>query len=135
LYREATPGRAEAGTGLVGTLVGTAVLLMLILLATQVAFDLYARSVVGAVAFDAARLAAGADSSASPAALASAEQGARSLLGSYGRSARFSWRVGPDAVELTVTVASHSLLPRSLASPLKLDQVVRTVTVRRERVR
>lgn len=45
----------EAGTGLLGTLVGVTIFLVLALLAVQVLFDLYARSALSAAIFDAAR--------------------------------------------------------------------------------
>jgi hypothetical protein len=51
----------ETGTGLVGSVAGFAVFLVLLLLAAQVMFDLYARSAVTAAAFDAATKVAGYD--------------------------------------------------------------------------
>jgi hypothetical protein len=120
---------------LVTTVVAVAVFLVLILLATQLAFDLYARSAVSAAAFDAARIVAGSDSGVTGASLSSAEETARRTLGAYGSSAAFSWRISSDQVALSVRVNNHSLLPRALASPLGLDSIARTVVVRRERLR
>lgn len=129
------PVADETGTGLVATVVGVAVFLVFLLLAVQTIFDLYARSAVGAAAFDAARVVAGSDAGATPAAQADAVANARDVLGHYGRDAAFAWRVTPDEVELTVSVHSPSLLPALLAQPLGLDRVDRSVVVRRERVR
>lgn len=125
----------EAGTGLIATVFGVAVFLAFLLLAVQTIFDLYARSAVGAAAFDAARVVAGSDAGATPAAQADAVTNARDVLGHYGRDASFAWRVTPDEVELTVSVRSPSLLPTLVARPLGLDQIDRSVVVRRERVR
>src|SRR5260370_32282159 len=52
---------SERGTGVIGTMIGFAVFLVLLLVAVQVLFDLYARSAATAAAFDAARTAAGYD--------------------------------------------------------------------------
>ncbi|MGH9183341.1 MAG: hypothetical protein ACRDZ9_05945 [Acidimicrobiales bacterium] len=131
---------AEAGTGLIGSLVGITVFLTLILFATHVVLILYATSVVTAAAFDAARLRAGGD--LQRVSEAEAERQARELLGDYERegSLRFTWRypstdgdARPDVVELQV-VAEHptSLLP-DLGLPLQ--RVDRTISVRLERPR
>ncbi|MGH9065987.1 MAG: hypothetical protein ACRD0J_00455 [Acidimicrobiales bacterium] len=111
------------------------VFLVLLLLAVQVLFDLYARSAVGSAAFDAARVVSGSDAGGTAAAQADAESYARGVLGGYGRQARFSWSVTADEVGLTVSVRSPSLLPAVVAGPLGLDSIVRHVVVRRERVR
>lgn len=133
--RTEAPGIDEAGTGLIATVVGVMVFLVFLLLAVQVLFDLYARSAVGAAAFDAARVVAGSDAGATPAAQADAVLNARTVLGRYGQEAAFDWQVSANEVELTVSVRSPSLLPGLLARPLGLDQVSRSVIVRRELVR
>lgn len=125
----------EAGTGLLGTLVGVTIFLVLMLVAVQVLFDLYARSAVSAAAFDAARIVAGSDAGASPSAESDAESGARAELGRYGDGATFRWDVSTQDVGLTVGVNSPSLLPAVFASPLGLDNISRGVVVRRERLR
>lgn len=127
--------RDHSGTGVVATIVGVAVFLVLLLLATQVLFDLYARSAVAAVAFDAARIVAGSDAGASAASLARAEDAARADLGVYSRGARFRWQVTANDVELTVAVHNPSLLPRVVVGSLGLDEVTRSAVVARERVR
>ena len=48
-------GLGEEGQGLIPTLAGFAVVLVMILVVSQVAFDLYARSAVSSAAIDAAR--------------------------------------------------------------------------------
>jgi hypothetical protein len=126
--------QGEDGTGLVATVTGALVLMVLLLLAVQVCFDLYARSAVEAAAFDAVRVVTGSDASATPAALAAAEQDARRVLGRYGGLARFSWQVSASTVGLTVSVHDPSVLPAALVGPLGLDTVTRTVVLRRERL-
>jgi hypothetical protein len=113
---------------------GTLVFMVLLLVAVQICFDLYARSAVEAAAFDAVRVVTGSDASATPAALAAAEQDARRVLGRYGGLARFSWQVGATTVGLTVSVHDSSVLPAALVGPLGLDTVTQTVVLRRERL-
>jgi hypothetical protein len=88
----------DAGAGLVGTLAGVTVFLVLLLFAVQVLLNLYATSVVTAAAFDAARdvAAAGGD----PAAVSRAAAKARDVLGRYAREVAFEWTVpsGDDVV-------------------------------------
>ncbi len=129
------PRRDEAGTGLVASVVGIAVFLTLMLLAVQVAFDLYARSAVTAAALDAASAVAGSDAGGTPAAQADAVANARAILGRYGNEASFVWRIEPQAVELTVSVHNPSVLPSFASAGLGLDQVRRSVVVDREMVR
>jgi hypothetical protein len=109
------------------------VFLLLLLLATQVLFDLYATSTVTAVAYDAARVVAGADGGAP--AISDAEAGARRQLGSYSDGATFSWLRDGDVVQLHVTVRNPSLLPSVFKRALNIDVVDRTVRVRTERLR
>ena len=130
-----TRGRDEIGTGLVATLAGVLVILLLVLLAVQVLFDLYARSAVTAAAFDAARVVAGADAGASQSSQGEAEGDARRELGDYGQRATFYWVVDAEDVRLVVRVRNRSVLPAVIAGPLGLDTVDRSVVVWRERVR
>lgn len=125
----------ETGTGLLGSLVGVTIFLVLLLVSVQVLFDLYARSAVSAAVFDAARIVAGSDAAANPSAEVDAEAGAREELGRYGAGASFRWDVTAEEVSLTVKVRSRSVLPAALASPLGLDVISRGAMVRRERVR
>jgi hypothetical protein len=119
----------------VPTVVAVAVFLVLLMLATQVLFDLFARSALTAAAFDAARVVAGSDASGTPSAQLIAEEQARRELGSYGSRASFSWSITADQVELSIHAHNSSLLPVLLSRPMGLDDITRTVLVRRERVR
>lgn len=142
--------RDEAGQGLVPTIFGFAVVLVIALFATQVVFDLYARSAVTSAAVEAARAVAGFASSSSYAggssadeqrAVAVAENRARSALGRWGDVASFSWRflpadAPPDVVELEVrfdaTAAGFNLAgPGALPG---LNRFARTVRVRVEHI-
>lgn len=114
---------------------GVLVFLVLLLLATQVLFDLYARSTVTAVAYDAARVVAGADSGTAAPAVDAAEAQARSALGRYADGAAFNWRVNAEVVQLHVRVQNPSLLPPVFKHALGIDTVDKTVRVRIERVR
>ena len=114
---------------------GVFVFLVLLLLATQVLFDLYARSTVTAVAYDAARVVAGADRSDDAGAVDIAESEARAGLGRYADGAAFSWRVDREVVQLRVRVQNPSLLPPVFKRALGIDTVDRTVRVRVERLR
>ncbi len=129
------PGRDEGGTGLIASVVGVAVFLILLLLAVQVIFDLYARSAVTAAALDAASAVAGSDGRATPAAQADAVANARAILGRYGARASFAWQITPNKVELTVSVSNPSVLPSFAATGLGLSQLTRSVVMNRERVR
>jgi len=122
--------------------------LVLTLFATQVVFDLYARSAVTSAAVEAARRVAGFASSASydsPAAqqqaVTTAEADARASLGRYGAVTSFSWTFLPQGstpteVELEVGFdASRSGfdLTRALALP-GLNHFDRTIRVRVEHI-
>ena len=129
----------EAGVGLISILAGVSAFLVLLLFAVHLALNLYATSVVNAVAIDAARVVPGSEGGR--AAEAAAEAKARALLGQYDDEGdlSFAWSypstdgdADPDAVQLHV-VATH---PTRL-SPVELpwSEVDRTVTVRLERLR
>jgi hypothetical protein len=110
------------------------VFLLLLLLAVQVVFDLYARSAVTAAAFDGARLAAGGSAVA-----VSEEEAAdhvRSVLGRYGdERVAVTFTPDPDDVVLTVVADNPSFLPAALRRPFGFDRIERTVRVRIERRR
>lgn len=114
---------------------GFLIFTVLLLVAVQVAVNLYTRSVLAAVGFDAIRIVSGADAGGSPAAQQAAERQARDELGGAGARARFVWSVTPDDVALQITVPSANFLPRSWAGALHLESVTRAAMVRRERVR
>lgn len=128
----------ERGAGVIGTVAGVAVFLVLMLFGVQVLYGLYATSVVNAVTYDAAKEVAGSDGGS--AAEADAEANARSRLGRFGEGVDFEWHdTGGDAtrdvVILTVRAERPSMFPRELLGDSVLGDIVRTVRVRFERVR
>ena len=129
--------RSQAGTGLIGSLTGFVTFIVLLLLAVQVLFDLYARSAVTAAAFDAARRVAGFEVATLPAdelaaAESDAEGRARRTLGRYGGDARFTWTLTSTEVALRVRIVNPSLVPSGLGRPFGLDTIDRTVRVHAE---
>ena len=125
-------GRPQRGTGIIGSIFGFAVFLVLLLVAVQVLFDLYARSAVTAAAFDAARKVSGYDLANLPPdqlsqAQADAEAHARQILGRYGRVTTFTWTLTADEVQLRVQVTNPSLLPAPMGRALGIDRIDRTV--------
>jgi hypothetical protein len=125
-----TQPTAEAGTGMVSSVVGVTAFLVVLLFAVQLSFNLYATSTVTAAAFDAARIVAGADGDE-----ATAESHLRSLLAGQDLAVRWDYRdtdatPGPDVVALTVEVENPTRLLRLV--PVPYQHVNRTVTVRLE---
>jgi hypothetical protein len=108
----------------------------LLLVAVQLLFNLYATTVVTAVAFDAARVVAGRDGPDASARQSVAEGSARRLLGRYGRRVSFDWQQSDDdTVVLRVRADNPSFVVRSWARSLGFDHIDRTVRVRVERLR
>lgn len=125
----------ERGAGLFGTWFGLIVVLVVLLFAVQLLFDLYARSAVTATAYDAARRVAGSHRGSLTAARARAEADARQTLGHYGARVRFQWDVsGAETVRLHVTVDNPRVGFAGVSGPLLVDHIDRTVTVRVERL-
>lgn len=111
---------------------GVLVFLLLMLLAVQVAFHLYATSVVTAATFDGARLAAASGGLADH----DAEAHVRRLLGRYGgEQLEVRFASHPDDVVVTVVARSPSVLPAALRRPMRMDRIERTVRVRIEQAR
>ena len=140
--------RSEVGAGVISSMLGVLVVLVLLLFAVQVLYGLYATSVVTAVTYDAARSVAGSDGG--PAARADAQRNATTQLGRYGGDVTFTWDVsepagsahdagggsgGESVVRLTIRAERPSLLPRALLGHRLAGDIVRTVQVRAERVR
>lgn len=128
-------GRGDAGTGLIGTVSGVAVMLAFLLFAVQLLFGLHAASAVTAVANDAARRAAahGAPDRAYIVA------DARRNLGRVGDTATFEWADVDDdgdgildTVELTVVAVPPRFVPPSIGGVIGADRIERTVRVRAE---
>ena len=124
--------RGDDGAGLIATTTGVLVFLVLLLLAVQVTYHLYATSVVTAAAFDGARLAAGAESVDEEA----ARDHVVDLLGRYGRDRVETVEVerDGDVVALHVVARNPGFLPGNLRRPMGLDRVERTVRARVEEV-
>lgn len=124
-------GCPEQGVALVGTLVGFAIFLVLLLFATQVMVRLYATSAVSSAATRAAESVAQAPDPAAE--VGPAEASARQQLGALGRSrSQFVWQeVDAQQVVLEVTTRSPAFLPGLPA----WSRIQRTVTVRTERFR
>lgn len=116
---------------MVGTLVGAAIFLVLLVLAVQFLVRLYATSVLTSVAYDAARSVADAPGYQAQA-VAAADAAARRRLGSMGAGATLLWRqVDAQQVVLEVRAASPGFAPL----PLSYRRIDRTVVVRTERFR
>jgi hypothetical protein len=113
--------------------VGVLVFLLLLLVAVQVLFNLYATSAVTAATYDGARIAAGAAAGSDP--RGDAEAHVRGVLGAYASHDRLSvrWTPSADTVILTVRAENPSFLPEALRAPLGFDVIERTARVRIER--
>jgi hypothetical protein len=133
------PGPDDRGSGLLGTLAGFFVFLLMMFAAVQVLFNLYATSMVTSAAHDAARVVAGFDNA--PDRCAATELGDRvfaDALGSYASEtdARLTWTCAdPAAVRVRVTVDHPTLLPPFLVGLTGLGHVDRTIVVRVEDIR
>jgi Flp pilus assembly protein TadG len=116
---------------------GFAVVMVLLLFAVQVIFDLYARSVVTSATVEAAHAVAdyGTSGSSMASAEAAAEAHAQSQLGGYARQAQFSWASPPPPgeVELTASFEMGGSSFDLFRLPF-LDHFSRTVRVRVERI-
>jgi len=133
--RPAAPAQAdaagEAGTAIVGTLVGFLIFMTLLLFSVQFLVRLYATSTLTAAANTAAEQVA--DSPDPAAAAPQAEAAAREQLGTFGAThTTFAWlEVDNQQVVLEVHGDSPSFLPL----PAGWRSITRTVTVRTERFR
>ncbi len=126
--------RTERGSGLLGTLLGVGIVLVLVLLAANVCIGLWTRSTVDAVAYDAAhRIAttpAGADLRARA---AEAIAAARRELGAYGDRVSFEVEsFGPPSVVLHVRAPGADVLPRLVDGGPVVGALDRRIVVRRE---
>lgn len=148
------PQRDDHGQGLIPTLAGFTVVLVLVLFASQVLFALYARSAVTAAAVDAARSVAdygraasyrgtpaGGPDPAEQAAIDQARQRFDEALGAYGSQTRFDLSLEPtdgEPQQVVLHVGFDLRASRfSLVGPLilpGLNRFDRTVRVRIERI-
>jgi hypothetical protein len=126
----------DRGAGTIGTATGVLVFLLLMFSSVQILFNLYATSMVTAVAHDAAREVAGFRASPSRCgAAAAATTRFTEQLGEYGRAghARLEWTcTDPDVVRVRVTATHPSLLPERLGGLRSLSRLDRTIEVRIE---
>jgi hypothetical protein len=125
---------AEDGVGLLSSIVGVTVFLVLLLFAVQLALNLYATSAVTTVAYDAARQVAGSDGGASS--TNAAEARARSVLDRFesgGGSLRFRWDTSRDDAVVLEVIAERPALLAKVRFPFQ--RIERTVVVRWERPR
>lgn len=132
--------RGEAGTGLIGSLAAVVVFLAFLLLSTQILLALYARSVVSAAGYDAARRVASRHvDHTDPRAVIRAQEIAgrelRGLLGPVGDHATITWSTTPRSVQLRVRLEVPNVGLRPLTRPLGLMTVDRTFEVRTEDLR
>jgi hypothetical protein len=125
--------RSDEGAGAIATLGGLAVVLMLMFMAVNVLTYLYTTSTVTAVAFDAARRAAGAQDPDGGGRVA-ATTTARGLLGSIGVDTTFDWsKSNAEQVRLTVDAPGVRLLPQTVLRQMGIDRIRRTAVVKVER--
>ncbi len=122
---------AERGSGLVSTLAGVTMFLALLFFAVHLVLNLHGASTVTAVAFDAARIAAGSDGDER-----TASSYARQLLRGYDErgALRLAWASDASVVRLRV-VAEHPTADLLPFVDFPFDTTDRTVVVRRETVR
>lgn len=125
----------DQGAGLLSTVVGVLVFLLLLLLAVQVMVGLYTTSTVTAAAWDAARIASGSDAADRSRSRLDAERHLREVLGDFGDRVHVSWVEDTDAVVLRVRAANPTFLPGPVRRAMRLDVIDRTVRVQREGVR
>ena len=130
----------EHGAGLVASLAGLLVVLVLLLFAVESLVGLYARSVATAAAADGARIVASdpdvrSGAAPTPATTRRAEDRVRDLLGEAGRSAQMSWSIDGERVALRLRTSAPRFLPRAWRSESDESTFERTVHVRIERLR
>ena len=128
----------ERGSGVLGTTFGLFVFLLLLLVAVNVSYALYARSMVTNAAHDAARHVAGyASAENRDAARAAEEARFHERLGGLDHDAvRLEWAADePDVVIVRVSAHLPSLLPRGLSDAFGVGSTEREVRVRMERER
>ncbi|MFM7069885.1 MAG: hypothetical protein ACKOYM_10550 [Actinomycetes bacterium] len=126
------PLPSDRASGLLSTLFGVAIVLVLITFAADVGFGLWVRTTVDAAAANAARDIAALPSGGTPAQQRSVLRRATASLGSYGASVRFTLLTTATEVEVRATAPTLGLLPRLLGGGSILRPSDRTAVVRRE---
>lgn len=128
--RIATRGRGSDGTGILAAVFAVGIFLGFVLLALQVTFGLYARSVLGAAALAGTSMVASSPGGAP--AVPAADQLMRQVLGGVGHTATFSWRIAPSSVEVTVTIRPPTVLASALVGDIGRGRISRSVIAPRE---
>lgn len=119
----------EDGAGLVSTLAGGLVFLVFLLFAVQLLVHLFAVSFIDAAAFDAARMASAHRDDGAVVARAHG----LAVLGSFAdRVSSFDVAIAADSVSVRVEARSPALLPAAFGRIAGIDEISRTVTLRRE---
>ncbi|HEV8297038.1 MAG TPA: TadE/TadG family type IV pilus assembly protein [Acidimicrobiales bacterium] len=138
-HRFVSARRRTCGSGLLGTVSGVGVFLLLLFFAVQLCVGLYARSAVTAAAYDAARSVAGYRGAESRVeARRAAEEDFRRALGRFGTdNARLEWLEpdDPDVVRVRVVADLPTLLPAAMVDAIGFGRTDRTLEVRVERFR
>jgi hypothetical protein len=131
----------DRGTGIIGSVAGLVVTLMLMIFAAQLLLGLYATSTVRAVLHDAASRAAD-DGGASPAELVALARQAEASLGEMGRRTQIDLQLEDvDGDGLADVVVGHAtatpprLVPRSIGGMVGFEHIHAGVRVRVERQR
>lgn len=126
----------ERGAGMVGTSAGFLVFLLLLLVAVQILFNLYANTMVTSAAHTAARSVAGHRASDDRcAAVEGANERFVETLGEYGDGghATLEWTCRhPDAVAVRISATHPTILPARMSGLLGLGHLERTIVVRVE---
>jgi hypothetical protein len=122
--------RTEEGTGLISTIAGFTLFLALLFTAAHLLVHLYARSVVTAAAFDAARIASGA--ATAEGATGAARQHVENLLGDFASDVEVQVWLNADEARVRVVAESPTLNWPGMTM-IGADRFVRDVSVRRER--
>ncbi len=136
--RSSTHRGADRGSGVFGTTFGLFVFLLMLLSAVNVAYALYARSMLTNAAHDAARHVAGyASVDNRDTARGMEDARFRQRLGGLDHDAvRLEWAVDdPDVVVVRVIAHLPSLLPRALGDAFGVGSTEREIRVRVERER
>lgn len=127
---------AERGSGLISTSFGLTVFFVMLFAAVQIMFHLYANTMVGAAAYDAARSLASYGVSANRcAAVPTAKRQFVDSLGDYATAANATLHVTcnhPDVVRVRVTATHPSILPSTIGGLSALGNFDRTIEIRAE---
>jgi hypothetical protein len=127
------PRGDERGSGLLGAVLGVAIVAAMLGFSVNLLLGLWTRSTVDAVAYDAARDIATAPSTVDPdtAARTSVER-ARALLGEHGERVTFDVAVDDQSVTLRVRSPGVGLMPALIDGGPMVGSIDRRIVIRRE---